>query len=318
MSFTRIIQAARYYAAGMLHEMEDKHVFLGAQAIAFKVIVTFVPLVVLGSGLVGQFLQGEQPFQYVEQVIRDFFPAYQSDELMRFLSQLQDVSGTLTTIGIIGLLFAAVTLFTTLRTVFANIFQEEWHDHRSVPMGYLFDFRMVLQVGVFFLLSIVITLVLQTIDSSGLSFLQEMGIDPEWVRQGWRSAFTSTGALLPFLLSTAVFFQLFYLIPIPKSEVRSAIIAAVITATMWEFAKIGFTQYATGLGGFERGWFTPLGDTFLLVFATIFWAYYSGIVLNIGAVITVLHERRYRERKSRRERREIDQAAFKSSSKIAG
>ena len=183
--------------------------------------------------------------------------------------------------------------------------------------GYLFDLRMVLQVGVFFLLSIVITLFLQAIDSTGISFLQEMGIDPDWVRQGWRSAFTSTGALLPFLLSTAVFFQLFYVIPIPRSEVRSALVAAVITASMWEIAKIGFTQYATNLGGFEQGWFSPLGDTFILVFATIFWAYYSGIVLNIGAVITVLHERRYRERMARRELVEFANADSESSSNIA-
>lgn len=318
MSHSRIFETVRYYAAGLVQEMEDKHVFIGAQAIAFKVIVTFVPLVVLGTGLIGQFLQREQPFQYVAKLIRDFFPDYQSDELIRFLGRLQDISGALTTIGIVGLLLAAVTLFTTLRTVFANIFHEEWHENRSIAVGYLFDFRMVLQVGVFFLLSIVITLVLQTMDSSGLSFLQEMGVDPEWVRRGWRGAFTSTGVILPFLLSTAVFFQLFYLVPIPRSKVRSALIGAVITALMWEFGKIGFTQYATGTGGFERGWLTPLGDTFLLIFATIFWAYYSGIVLNIGAVITVLHERRYRQLISSREDNAFKSTAIESSRKNAG
>lgn len=296
MTYSRIVQATRYYTAGMIHEVRDKHIFIGAQAIAFKVIVTFVPLVILGSGLLGQFLSLDRPYQYVESIIGDFFPAYLSETLIQFIAQLQDVSVTLTTVGTVGLILAATTLFTTLRTVFANTFREEWHEHRSVVGGYIFDFRMVLQVGLFFLLSISITIVLQTVDSSGLSFLKEMGIDTDWVRQGWRAVFTSTGVVLPFLLSTSVFFQLFYFIPIPRPEIRSALVGAVLTALMWEAAKIAYTGYAAGIGGLERGWFTPLGDTFILVIATIVWAYYSGIVLNIGTIITLLHEKRYRDR----------------------
>jgi len=270
---------------------------VGAQAIAFKVIVTFIPAVILASGLIGQFLRGEETFKYVENVIREFLPAYQSDSIIAMIRDLQDVSNTLTLVGVFGLLFAAVTLFTTLRTVFANIFQDEWHEHRSILRGYLFDFRMVLQVGVFFILSIAITIILQTVDSSGTAFLNEIGIDIQWIQEGWRGIFTSTGKFLPFLLSTMVFFQLFYFMPIPRSAFKSALIGAVITAVAWEFAKIAFTSYATGIGGFEQGWFTSLGDSFLLVFATVFWAYYSGVLLSLGAIVTLLHERRHRARK---------------------
>jgi membrane protein len=267
---------------------------VGAQAVAFKVIVTFIPVVILASGLIGQFLQGEEPFMYVENVIREFLPAYQSDSIIAMIRDLQDVSGTLTIVGVVGLILAAVTLFTTLRTVFENIFQEEWHGQRSLLKGYMFDLRMVVQVGVFFILSVVLTILLQTLDESGIIFLNELGIDIAWIREGWRGIFTSTGKLIPFLLSAMVFFQLYYFIPMPRSRIRSALIGAVVTAAAWEVAKIAYTEYATGIGGFEQGWFISLGDTFLLVFATIFWAYYSGIILSIGAIITLLHERRYR------------------------
>ncbi len=293
----RVLDSVKYYSSGLIHELEVKHIFVGAQAIAFKVIVTFIPAVILASGLIGQFLRGEETFKYVENVIREFLPAYQSDSIIAMIRDLQDVSNTLTLVGVFGLLFAAVTLFTTLRTVFANIFQDEWHEHRSILRGYLFDFRMVLQVGVFFILSIAITIILQTVDSSGTAFLNEIGIDIQWIQEGWRGIFTSTGKFLPFLLSTMVFFQLFYFMPIPRSAFKSALIGAVITAVAWEFAKIAFTSYATGIGGFEQGWFTSLGDSFLLVFATVFWAYYSGVLLSLGAIVTLLHERRHRARK---------------------
>lgn len=293
----RVLDSVKYYSSGLIHELEVKHIFVGAQAIAFKVIVTFIPAVILASGLIGQFLRGEETFKYVENVIREFLPTYQSDSIIAMIRDLQDVSNTLTLVGVFGLLFAAVTLFTTLRTVFANIFQDEWHEHRSILRGYLFDFRMVLQVGVFFILSIAITIILQTVDSSGTAFLNEIGIDIQWIQEGWRGIFTSTGKFLPFLLSTMVFFQLFYFMPIPRSAFKSALIGAVITAVAWEFAKIAFTSYATGIGGFEQGWFTSLGDSFLLVFATVFWAYYSGVLLSLGAIVTLLHERRHRARK---------------------
>ena len=293
----RVLDSVKYYSSGLIHELEVKHIFVGAQAIAFKVIVTFIPAVILASGLIGQFLRGEETFKYVENVIREFLPAYQSDSIIAMIRDLQDVSNTLTLVGVFGLLFAAVTLFTTLRTVFTNIFQDEWHEHRSILRGYLFDFRMVLQVGVFFILSIAITIILQTVDSSGTAFLNEIGIDIQWIQEGWRGIFTSTGKFLPFLLSTMVFFQLFYFMPIPRSAFKSALIGAVITAVAWEFAKIAFTSYATGIGGFEQGWFTSLGDSFLLVFATVFWAYYSGVLLSLGAIVTLLHERRHRARK---------------------
>ncbi len=284
----------RYYAAGIYRELHNKEIFLWAQAIAFKVLITFVPLVLLGTGLIAQTIKQGQESVLIEILIRNFFPVYQGEELVQFLEQLQQASGTITLIGAIGLSLSGLTLFGTIRAVLANIFREEWHEHRNIWRGYIFDFRMAIQVGAFFILSVALTLYVQSLDASVISMLREMGYDAAWVQEGLHGAVSWLGWLLPLVLSMIMFFQLIYFTPIPRPPARSAWTGAVVAAVLWEIAKVGFTIYATSLGGFQKTWFSALGSTFILILVLVFWAYYSGIVMNIGAITTLLHERKHR------------------------
>jgi membrane protein len=292
---TRIAALPRYYGRGLAGELYERQVFLWAQAIAFKVLITVVPVIVLGTGLAASILRLERPFSSVENLIRDFLPAYQSDQIVVFLSQLQSASGTLTLIGVAALAVTAITLFTTLRTVLANVFQEEWHEHRGLLNGYLFDFRMTLQVGAFFVASTFISIAHRTLDDDVIAWMQSIGMNSPWLEQGWHGALDSLGILLPFLLSVAMFFQLIWLIPKPKPPKRSALAGAFFTAALWEVGKIGFTAYAADFANFEQSALAALGDTFVFVIVIVFWAYFSGLILTMGAIVTLLHERKHRK-----------------------
>ena len=292
---TRIAALPRYYGRGLARELYERQVFLWAQAIAFKVLITVVPVIVLGTGLAASILRLERPFSSVENLIRDFLPAYQSDQIVVFLSQLQSASGTLTLIGVAALAVTAITLFTTLRTVLANVFQEEWHENRDLLGGYLFDFRMTLQVGAFFMASTFISIAQRTLDDDAIAWMNGIGMDSTWLEQGWHSALDSLGLLLPFLLSIAMFFQLIWLIPKPKPPKRSAFAGALFPAVRWEFGKIGFTAYAADFANFEQSALAALGDTFVFVIVIVFWAYFSGLILTMGAIVTLLHERKHRK-----------------------
>jgi membrane protein len=292
LNLTGLIEISRYYIKGMFKEIYTNNVFLWAQAIAFKVLITIVPLILLATGLAGNVLKGERPFRSVEAIIRDILPSYQSDQIVSFLSQLQSVSSTLTWIGVVGLTVTAVTLFTTLRTVLANVFAEEWHEHRSLLRGYLFDFRMTLQVGLLFVASTFITFARETINETSLDRMQQLGLDPVMLQDWLHRALDYFGVVLPLLLSTAMFFQLIYLTPRPRPRWRSALSGALFTAILWEAAKRGFTSYATSFGSFEQTGLAALGDSFGLIIVIVFWAYFSGLILTMGAIVTLLHERR--------------------------
>lgn len=301
-----LVRIPGYYLKGVYREVNEKAVFLWAQAIAFKVLVTIVPIVILATGIVGRILSGDQAFQSVASYVREMLPDYRSEEIIRFLEAYQNASTVLSVIGVLGLLFAAMTLFTTLRVVISNVFQEDWRKDRTILGGYGFDIRMAAQVGLFFLLSLGLSVLMQSLSSAGSSLLHEVGLDYPWIQEGWGRIFTTFGLLLPFLLTVGMFFQLFYFIPKPKPPKRSAFIGAMVTSFLWELAKYLFTFYASRVGRFEGyvavadgtnaaegGLTMAFVNTFGLILAFVFWVYYSGVVLIIGATVALLHEKRH-------------------------
>jgi len=290
-------ESASYYVRGLFRQLYEKEIFLWSQAIAFKVLITLVPTVILGTGVLGRVLRQERPFAYVERVVRDIVPDYGADRLVGFLGQLQGASTALTIIGVATLLVTVVTLFTTLRIVLANIFREDWHSSRSLLHGYLFDLRMALQAGLFFLGSVGLTVIVQTTGTPGVNLLDDVGVGTNWLRALWDAAVHGFSVGLPYLLSVGMFFQLLWFTPIPRPPKRSALAGALFGALLWEAAKGGFTAYATRMGSFEAGFLSLLGDTFVLVILLLFWAYFSGLVLCTGAIVTLLYEARHRSRK---------------------
>ena len=292
--FMKPVEVVRYYAGGLFKEFMNKAVLLWAQAIAFKVLIALGPILILVTGLAGQILRRERPFRYIETLIRDYWPSYRSEELITFLGQIQEVAGTLTLVGSLTLIVTSVTLFSTLRNVLTQVFREEWHDSRSILGGYVFDLRMAVQVGLFFVATILLTILTKAFRSGADSLLHRLGMEIAWLQEGWHLGFDLFALLLPFLLSAGMFFQLYYLTPTPHPPVKSAISGAVFAALLWETTKVAFTVYAGRIASFESSWTATLGDTFILIIVIVLWAYLSGVVLILGALTTLLYERRHR------------------------
>ena len=290
----RLKISGRYYARGLYNEIASKNLFLWAQAIAFKVLVTIVPIVILATGLVGRVLQRSDAFAAVARFIHDFLPPSQGHQVVNFLHQLQSASGTIVGVGGVGLFLSAVSLFITLRIAVSNAFEQDWHEGRTVVGGYLFDVRMVLQVGLLFILTIGTSVFVQSIQ--GPTVLAFAGLDEPWVRESWQHAVQTLGLFVPFFITTAMFFQLYYFVPKPHPRKRAAVSGALVAGVLWEAAKQAFTYYATYIGHFDRysnEGLGALGNTFGLITAFVFWVYFSGIVLMLGAVVASLREHRY-------------------------
>ena len=293
---SRARDSTRYYLRGIVREVASKNLFLWAQAIAFKVLVTVVPIVILATGLAGRVLRGNDAFATVARLIHDFLPPSQSNQLVSFLEQLQQASGTIVGVGGVGLFLSAVSLLITLRIAVGNAFEQDWHEGRSLLRSYLFDVRMVLQVGLLFALTIGLSVATQSIPAASL--FDALGAEGAWMREGWRRLLRTFSLFVPFFITTAMFFQLYYFVPKPHPRKRSALTGALIAGALWEVAKQAFTYYATYVGRFdqygpaEEG-LNALGNTFGLIIAFVFWVYFSGVVLMVGAVIASLREHRH-------------------------
>ena len=158
------LDAVRYYLAGIWKRANEVPIFIWAQAIAFKVLVTILPLILIATGIFGLVLRQENPFDTVAGYLRTFLPVGQTESLVNLLYQLQEASSTITIFGSIFLFLAVITLFSVLRYIVATAVGDR-HTYRSIPGGYAFDFRMVLQVGLLFLLSFGLTFAVNTVST---------------------------------------------------------------------------------------------------------------------------------------------------------
>ena len=300
---------------GLGRRLTTDNIPLWSQAIAFKVLVTLLPLLVLGTGVFGLVLRQDDPFTTVAGYLRRFLPAYQSEQLIEVLAGLQTAGSTITIVGAVALLLTVVTLFTTLRFVVGYCVGQDRHAERRLLHGYLFDARMGAQVGLLFLVSFAITLGVNLLTAESTAALVEWGVPEPMVTRGWGYVGRALSVVLPFLLSVLMFMQLFYFVPRPHPPKRSALAGALVTAVLFEFAKNVFTVYATYLGGFDRYKAAPpepppgaeaavqaaegalggIGGFFGLILALVFWVYVSGLILCIGAMVVPLHEARHRD-----------------------
>ena len=296
----RFASGTRYYAAGIGKRLLTTPVALWAQAIAFKVLVTLLPLVLLATGVLGFWLRGQNPFETVAGYLRSFLPPAISEPLVGLVFELQQASSTLTVVGSLALVLAAVSLLATLRYVVGQAMGPDRHTPRAIHRGYLFDLRMSLQVGLLFLLSFGLTFVANVLSVESLVWAGRAGLDPSVVARGWRVVLWVLTLVVPYLLSVGMFAQLFYFVPRPPPPLRSAMVGAMVTAALFEAAKNAFTFYASYVGDFQRYSAGPgdtLGGVFGLILGFVFWVYLSGLVLVIGTMVVALHETRYAPRR---------------------
>ena len=276
--------------------LEIKGFFL-AQAIAFKSLITVIPVILFGLGLLAQYFQSPENLELVSGLISELVPAY-LDEFILFFQDFQGGPSNITLIGAIGTLVFATVLMNTLCIVVSEVFAGEHHKSRKFLKQYLFSFQLALQVGGIFILTVLLSLFVQTLNAAGLSFITELGIDKVWIQSGWRRMINLLGVLIPFVLSSAMFFQLFYLIPTPHPPVRSVLLGTMTATVFWEAAKSLFTIYATNFAFFNRFrdnvvfGLEDLSNTVGLIIAFMVWVYYSGIVLIIGSIVVMLDEKR--------------------------
>ena len=293
----RALSVPRYYGGGLFKVFATEPAFLWAQAIAFKVLVTLIPLILLATGIFGLILRQGDPFATVAAFLRSFLPSGQSDALIELVFKLQEASGAVTLVGSVALLVTVVTLFSSLRFVIGAAMGEGRHCPRPLLPGYGFDLRMVLQVGSLFVLSFAVTFAVRFLTTRSGVVAEALGLDAAMVETAGKGIVRAVALVVPYLLTLGMLFQLYYFVPAPHPPWRSAAIGAAVAALLFEAAKNGFAVYAATLGGFDRysaadETLGGLGGVFGLVLAFVFWIYFSGLILIIGAVVTSLHESR--------------------------
>ena len=293
----RIGESLSYYLKGILRMFMQEDVFIWCAAIAFKALIAIVPLTILIFGIFGQFLNQADIFRTLQTFLESLIPSNISGQIIGALDGVASFRNALTVIGSLGFFVTGITLFSTLRVVIRNVYGER-HKSRPPLRGWASDIRMAFFLGALFLLSLGLTLGLGILNRAGQDFISPDSPVGGFLRETWGGLFYYLRYVLPFATTWILFFLLYYFIPRPRPRVSSAALGALVTSGLWEIAKLLFGVYANQVADFDKysniitG---ALGEILVLLLVLIFWVYYSGIILIIGACIGKLREERQDE-----------------------
>jgi membrane protein len=228
---------------------DDECPFL-AGAVAFQLFFATIPLLALVVGLLGFVFGSERAQEELGRLLRDMYPSATAQET-RIVRELVEGRGVSLSVGVIGTVLATGAIHGSLDKALAVVLGSG--RKRSFIRGNAEAFAFA---G---------TLVLLAIVSLAVSF--------------------TAGPLAPFL-GLAVGYVPFFLIYrfIPRFHIRGswARIGALVSAVLWELAKIAFGFVTRSLGIFSVYGPIAFGAAMLT------WIYVTAVIILIGAEVIKL------------------------------
>lgn len=237
-----------------------------AGALAFTSLFALVPLTAAVLGILAAFpgFAGWRA-QLTQWVFENFVPAAGST-VQGYITEFADNASKATAVGVLVLLFSAVSLMMSIEDAFNRIWR--------VPVARSARARFViywtaLTLGPLLLVAALAVssyaLALPLIDAAEAQF----------------SLKARVLAVLPFLIVWAALFAAYEVVPNRRVRLRDALLGALIAALLFEAAKRGFALYAMKYANYQQVY-----GALALVPIFIFWIYLSWIIVLFGASLT--------------------------------
>ncbi len=262
---------------GWFQKLDQDNIFFLASGLAFDFLICFIPLILVILSLLGFFLNSSQEIlNYVRTYLVRMLPQASPKLTANILNLVKDrqIVGL---VGFIGLIWAAMRLFGSIRTVLNKTL--EIVSHHSYLREKLHDLLYVLITGILFLFSILLNSIFDLIRTIPAKLGLPPLLDLKW--WGW-----TAGILVAYFFSVLMFFVLFRFLPTRKPSTRAAFLAALLIAGLWEVAKHLFRIYVNFINSFAAVY----GSLGLLV-VFILWIYYSCLLFVLGGEIMWLFSR---------------------------
>ena len=203
-----------------------------AAAMSYYVLFSLFPLALLVVGVASIFLDEDAVRDQVVTLIADnvALTGEGREDLENQLGRAIGGVGALGFIGLVGLLWSATSMMTALR----NGINIAWNVRmrRHFARGKLLDLGLVTLLGVLFVASIALTVVVRLVRD---------GVADSHVAAG--SLVGVAMALLPVLISFSAFTLVYRVVPAVRTRFADVWLGAAIAAVLFELAKAGLTFY---------------------------------------------------------------------------
>lgn len=275
----------------------DDNIFFMAGAIAFNVVVAFVPLLFAIIGIAGTLLYQQDNVDVAQTVERYLFqnlpaltPDMRSEVVGWFERLIEEESPRLLGLGTVIFMWLATRLIGTLRTTLREVF--DVNRDRGIIAGKFFDLKMVLVAGVLFAVNVLLTLGVDIAREAGTDALAFLGLAEGRITQAQQ--IWTRGVAFLFLWTT--FLLIYRYLPARKPSLRTCLVAATWATLFSELLKEGFTLYVTNFADYT----TTYGNLVSLIIMVL-WIYYTSVVFILaGEMAQVAAMQRIRKRQKER------------------
>jgi membrane protein len=291
--YRKILAFLNHYIVGLFRRIDEHHIFLSGGGIAFSLILSTVPILLLVFAVLGNIIDASTIENNLARLIDTIIPypeyaEFTTSAIMRRIPGVFQYSSTAFYLGLFGLFFTSTWLFSSMRTILNRIFGSS--EDKGFIIGLIRDFGMVILIISMVLIS---TFILPSLNifikiTEEIEFLKNFRVDTLI-----HTIFSFTSIIVVLLL----FFLFYTLIPYAKLNRKVTFVGAFWATVLWELARIVFGYYVQAFLQSNKFY-----EAFLLIIVLLFWLFYASILFVIGAEIAQLY----------RERLEIRQAKLKT------
>jgi membrane protein len=259
-----------------------------AIVISYYVLLCAVPLIALFAYITTKVLgSSEFAFRSLNLFSEEFFASMDP----AFFGRLQEASKSIANLGLFGLagsFISASFLFSSLIYAINFIFKANYQ--KSFFYNRLMEYVIMFMIGIIMLFSLAITAVWAALHRSlEASAFFAKHINPEVMTLVDN---VLVQYIVPFALTFLVFFSLYKFIPEVRVHTRSAALAAVIAAILWEVFKRGFAFYVVHLSVIGIVLSKTLQGSLTSIIFFLLWISFSLAILLWGAELASVHNDR--------------------------
>ena len=285
--YRKVLNFLNHYVVGLFRRIDQHHIFLTGGGIAFSLILSTIPILLLVFALLGNIIDPTAIEENLSKLIDTIIPypeyaQFTTSAIMRRMPGVFQYSAVAFYLGLIGLFFTSTWLFSSMRTILNSIFGS--HEDKGFIIGLVRDFGMVILLICLVLIS---TFILPS-----LNIFIKITEDIEILKNFRVDALVQDIFSLTSILVVLLFFFLFYsIIPYAKLNKRVTFVGAFWATVLWEVARIGFAYYVQAFLQSNKFY-----EAFLLIIVLLFWLFYASILFIIGAEIAQLYRERLEQR----------------------
>ena len=269
-----------YFLPNLFKKFQRDNALFLSRGLAFDVVVCLIPATFLVFVLFGFLFESpRETIRYMTPYLKAMIP-FSSQQVLLNLFGVVKAKKVLGVLGVAGLLWTLSRVFGSVRTVLDVVFPTK--EGRGILRGKLFDLKVMLLSSLFFLATVLVTSLFALVRKAGVNVL-----GMKFLYLGARGELISI--LLAFFFTVCLFFYLYKIVPKRKIQTRTAFYAALAASILWELAKHGFRHYL-----FKAADLGQVYGSFGLLFALVFWVYYSCIVFILGAEMGWVWEKKGR------------------------